>query len=102
MSFTLPLYRKAITASIAAAQSMPSRCRRTATMATARTVAKTPNDDMYPIHFSPSKLVNFTSHEGKRLFRGAMDQGHTESFFKLMGNFSTQSSPMLGGVSSCK
>ncbi|KAI7881030.1 Phytochelatin-domain-containing protein [Lichtheimia hyalospora FSU 10163] len=58
---------------------------------------------MYPIHLhaiSPSKLVNFTSHEGKRLFRGAMDQGHTESFFKLMGNFSTQSSPMLGGVSS--
>ncbi|KAI9320519.1 Phytochelatin synthase [Dichotomocladium elegans] len=45
-------------------------------------------------------LVNFTSVEGKRLFRGAMDQGNTESFFKLMGNFSSQSSPTLGGLSS--
>ncbi|KAI9490902.1 Phytochelatin synthase-domain-containing protein [Zychaea mexicana] len=46
------------------------------------------------------RLVNFTSSEGKRLFRGAMDQGHAESFFNLMGNFSTQSSAMFGGVSS--
>ncbi|KAI9017970.1 Phytochelatin synthase-domain-containing protein [Phycomyces nitens] len=45
-------------------------------------------------------LVDFTSTEGKRLFRGAMDQGQAESFFKLMGNFSTQSSPALAGVSS--
>lgn len=47
-------------------------------------------------------LVKFTSVEGKRLFRNAMVQGHTESFFKLMGNFSTQSSPSHGGVSSRK
>ncbi|CEI87887.1 hypothetical protein RMCBS344292_02292 [Rhizopus microsporus] len=45
-------------------------------------------------------LVRFTSPEGKRLFRGAMVQGQAESFFKLMGNFSTQSSPSHGGVSS--
>ncbi|KAG2233100.1 Phytochelatin synthase-domain-containing protein [Thamnidium elegans] len=45
-------------------------------------------------------LVKFTSVEGKRLFRNAMVQGHAESFFKLMGNFSTQSSPSHGGVSS--
>ncbi|KAI9256170.1 Phytochelatin synthase-domain-containing protein [Sporodiniella umbellata] len=45
-------------------------------------------------------LVKFTSPEGKRLFRNAMIQGHAESFFKLMGNFSTQSSPTHGGVSS--
>lgn len=47
-------------------------------------------------------LVRFTSPEGKRLFRGAMVQGQAESFFKLMGNFSTQSSPSHGGVSSRK
>lgn len=47
-------------------------------------------------------LVKFTSIEGKRLFRNAMIQGHAESFFKLMGNFSTQSSPSHGGVSSRK
>ncbi|KAI8050124.1 Phytochelatin synthase-domain-containing protein [Gilbertella persicaria] len=45
-------------------------------------------------------LVKFTSVEGKRLFRNAMVQGRAESFFKLMGNFSTQSSPTQGGVSS--
>ncbi|OBZ84078.1 Glutathione gamma-glutamylcysteinyltransferase, partial [Choanephora cucurbitarum] len=45
-------------------------------------------------------LVKFTSVEGKRLFRNAMIQGHAESFFKLMGNFSTQSAPTQGGVSS--
>ncbi|KAG1149938.1 hypothetical protein G6F37_002185 [Rhizopus arrhizus] len=45
-------------------------------------------------------LVKFTSAEGKRLFRGAMIQGQAESFFKLMGNFSTQSAPTHGGVSS--
>ncbi|KAI7905476.1 Phytochelatin synthase-domain-containing protein [Cokeromyces recurvatus] len=45
-------------------------------------------------------LVKFTSVEGKRLFRNAMVQGYAESFFKLMGNFSTQSSPYHGGVSS--
>lgn len=47
-------------------------------------------------------LVSFTSVEGKRLFRNAMVQGHAESFFKLMGNFSTQSSSSQGGVCSCK
>jgi glutathione gamma-glutamylcysteinyltransferase len=47
-------------------------------------------------------LVDFTSVEGKRLFRNAMVQGHAESFFKLMGNFSTQSSSSQGGVCSCK
>ncbi|KAG1250438.1 hypothetical protein G6F68_012802 [Rhizopus microsporus] len=45
-------------------------------------------------------LVNFTSPEGKRLFRGAMVQGQAESFFKLVGNFSSQSSLTQGGVSS--
>lgn len=47
-------------------------------------------------------LVNFTSPEGKRLFRGAMIQGQAESFFKLVGNFSSQSSLTQGGVSSRK
>lgn len=47
-------------------------------------------------------LVNFTSPEGKRLFRGAMVQGQAESFFKLVGNFSSQSSLTQGGVSSRK
>jgi glutathione gamma-glutamylcysteinyltransferase len=56
-----------------------------------------PNMNKKDIH-----LVNFTSVEGKRLFRNAMVQGHAESFFKLMGNFSTQSSPSHGGVSSRK
>lgn len=51
---------------------------------------------------SNKQLYAFTSLEGKRLFREAMDQGHAESFFKLMGNFSGQSSSMLGSVSSCK
>lgn len=56
------------------------------------------------LDYSPKtvNLVKFTSVEGKRLFRNAMVQGHAESFFKLMGNFSTQSSPSHGGVSSCK
>ncbi|KAI8379671.1 Phytochelatin synthase-domain-containing protein [Radiomyces spectabilis] len=57
------------------------------------------------IHTLPSStprksLVNFTSAEGKRLFRGAMDQGRAESFFKLMGNFSAQSSPAKAGMTS--
>lgn len=56
----------------------------------------------YSIKYKDVNLVKFTSVEGKRLFRNAMVQGHAESFFKLMGNFSTQSSPSHGGVSSCK
>lgn len=47
-------------------------------------------------------LISFTSPKGKSLFRNAMDQGQAESFFKLMGNFSAQSSPDLAGISSCK
>ncbi|KAI9485965.1 MAG: Phytochelatin synthase-domain-containing protein [Benjaminiella poitrasii] len=54
----------------------------------------------FPIVNKEISLVKFTSVEGKRLFRNAMVQGHAESFFKLMGNFSTQSSPSHGGVSS--
>ncbi|KAI9302743.1 Phytochelatin synthase [Cunninghamella echinulata] len=45
-------------------------------------------------------LISFTSPKGKSLFRNAMDQGQAESFFKLMGNFSAQSSPDLAGISS--
>ncbi|KAI8098643.1 Phytochelatin synthase-domain-containing protein [Halteromyces radiatus] len=45
-------------------------------------------------------LIPFTSSEGKSLFRSAMSQGQTESFFKLLGNFSAQSSPDLAGISS--
>ncbi|CAO3590757.1 unnamed protein product [Absidia cylindrospora] len=45
-------------------------------------------------------LIPFTSPEGKSLFRGAMNQGQTESFFKLLGNFTAQSSPYLAGISS--
>ncbi|CAO3650676.1 unnamed protein product [Cunninghamella blakesleeana] len=45
-------------------------------------------------------LIPFTSRKGKSLFRNAMDQGQAESFFKLMGNFSAQSSPDLAGISS--
>ncbi|KAI7856615.1 Phytochelatin synthase-domain-containing protein [Circinella umbellata] len=94
---------------------VPSLYHRAATMATTRT-AITPSsktsDPFYAtmIPSQPSsdnafsrkavQPVNFTSPEGKRLFRGAMDQGHAESFFNLMGNFSTQSSAMFGGVSS--
>ena len=94
---------------------VPSLYHRAATMATTRT-AITPSsktsDPFYAtimpprpssdnsFHRQSIKPVNFTSPEGKRLFRGAMDQGHAESFFNLMGNFSTQSSAMFGGVSS--
>ncbi|KAI8148850.1 Phytochelatin synthase-domain-containing protein [Fennellomyces sp. T-0311] len=78
--------------------------RRTASMATARATAAKPDPfySMLPSEYiwQPPRPVNFTSIEGKRLFRGAMDQGHAESFFNLMGNFSTQSSAMFGGVSS--
>ncbi|KAI8337017.1 Phytochelatin synthase [Chlamydoabsidia padenii] len=45
-------------------------------------------------------LTPFTSHEGKALFRGALNQGQTESFFKLLGNFTSQPSPHLAGISS--
>lgn len=54
----------------------------------------------FPIDQQLVHLVKFTSVEGKRLFRNAMVQGQAESFFKLMGNFSTQSAPAHGGVSS--
>ncbi|KAI9275837.1 Phytochelatin synthase-domain-containing protein [Phascolomyces articulosus] len=98
---------------------VPLLYHRAATMATARTdttpsSSKGATDPFYatmiptsssslshnPYSRKPIQLVNFTSAEGKRLFRGAMDQGHAESFFNLMGNFSTQSSAMFGGVSS--
>ncbi|ORY95018.1 Phytochelatin synthase-domain-containing protein [Syncephalastrum racemosum] len=59
-----------------------------------------PNQQQQYAPFRSHALVHFTSAEGKRLLKGAMDQGLGESFFKLMGNFSTQSSAMLSGVSS--
>lgn len=62
----------------------------------------TPDIFKYSRAHEDIQVVKFTSVEGKRLFRNAMIQGHAESFFKLMGNFSTQSSPTQGGVSSCK
>ncbi|KAI7867187.1 Phytochelatin synthase-domain-containing protein [Spinellus fusiger] len=59
------------------------------------------SSSVYP--FQPPSHINsviFTSTEGKRLFREAMDQGQAESFFKLMGNLSTPSPTIPPGVSS--
>ncbi|KAI8062465.1 Phytochelatin synthase-domain-containing protein [Gongronella butleri] len=46
-----------------------------------------------------STLIDYASPEGKSLFSNAMKQGHAESFFTLMGNFSAQSVPHLSGLS---
>lgn len=50
----------------------------------------------------PETLVRFSSNQGKRLFRSAMEAGHAEGFFPLTGNFTTQSEPAYCGPSSCK
>lgn len=98
---SLPLYSKTATmATIGTPQSQ-----NTASLEVEACVSQDTNSSFF-LGLNPSRpqsnLVNFTSAEGKRLFRGAMDQGQAESFFKLMGNFSTQSSAMLGGISSRK
>jgi glutathione gamma-glutamylcysteinyltransferase len=49
----------------------------------------------------PTNLVRFSSSEGKRYFREAMDDGRAEGFFPLTGNFTTQSEPAYCGPSSC-
>jgi hypothetical protein len=41
----------------------------------------------------PSLLVSFTSEEGKKIFREALDEGYMESYFSLVGNFATQTEP---------
>ncbi|KAI7875649.1 Phytochelatin-domain-containing protein [Lichtheimia hyalospora FSU 10163] len=48
----------------------------------------------------PETLVRFSSNQGKRLFRSAMEAGHAEGFFPLTGNFTTQSEPAYCGPSS--
>lgn len=50
----------------------------------------------------PKSLVRFSSDQGKKLFRSAMEAGHAEGFFSLTGNFTTQSEPAYCGPSSCK
>ncbi|KAI8987098.1 Phytochelatin synthase-domain-containing protein [Pilobolus umbonatus] len=48
----------------------------------------------------PSTLTRFSSPEGKKLFREAMDAAQAEGFFPLTGNFTTQSEPAYCGPSS--
>ncbi|KAI8063486.1 Phytochelatin synthase-domain-containing protein [Gongronella butleri] len=48
----------------------------------------------------PSSLIRFSSDEGKRMFRSAMEAGYAEGFFPLTGNFTTQSEPAYCGPSS--
>ncbi|KAI9497108.1 Phytochelatin synthase-domain-containing protein [Zychaea mexicana] len=48
----------------------------------------------------PTTLVRFSSQDGKKLFRSAMEAGHAEGFFSLTGNFTTQSEPAYCGPSS--
>lgn len=41
----------------------------------------------------PENLISLSSPQGRRLFREAMDSGHTENFFDLVGNFASQTEP---------
>ncbi|KAI9320002.1 hypothetical protein BX666DRAFT_2018123 [Dichotomocladium elegans] len=62
-----------------------------------------PNPDLKNTFYQrqlPETLVRFSSDEGKKLFRSAMEAGHAEGFFPLTGNFTTQSEPAYCGPSS--
>ncbi|KXS18316.1 Phytochelatin-domain-containing protein, partial [Gonapodya prolifera JEL478] len=48
----------------------------------------------------PPNLISFTSTHGKRLFREALLDGRGESYFSLVGNFTSQSHPALCGLGS--
>ena len=63
-----------------------------------------PNPDLKNTFYQrqlPTTLVRFSSQDGKKLFRSAMEAGHAEGFFSLTGNFTTQSEPAYCGPSSC-
>ncbi|KAI9249149.1 Phytochelatin synthase-domain-containing protein [Phascolomyces articulosus] len=62
-----------------------------------------PNPDLKNTFYQrqlPTTLVRFSSQDGKKLFRSAMEAGHAEGFFSLTGNFTTQSEPAYCGPSS--
>lgn len=48
----------------------------------------------------PSDLISLSSHEGKKLFREALENGGMESFFPLSEQFITQSEPSFCSLSS--
>ncbi|KAJ1668064.1 hypothetical protein IW140_000770 [Coemansia sp. RSA 1813] len=48
----------------------------------------------------PSELVSFTSAEGRKLFKEALNAGYAEGYFNLAGNFTVQSEPAYCGPSS--
>lgn len=48
----------------------------------------------------PGLLTALQSSKGKRLFENASREGNAESFYSLVGNFSTQSEPAYCGLSS--
>jgi hypothetical protein len=41
----------------------------------------------------PNVLIPFTSTTGKQLFKESLQSGHSENYFNLVGNFTTQSEP---------
>ncbi|GAB4841059.1 Glutathione gamma-glutamylcysteinyltransferase 3 [Ancistrocladus abbreviatus] len=44
--------------------------------------------------------IEFSSPEGKQLFKEALENGHTEGFFKLISYYQTQSEPAYCGLAS--
>lgn len=46
----------------------------------------------------PPFLTAFNSPEGRSLFREAMDRGHVENYFDLVGNFTSQNEPAYCGL----
>eukprot|EP00002_Diphylleia_rotans_P040137 TRINITY_DN9461_c0_g1_i3.p1 TRINITY_DN9461_c0_g1~~TRINITY_DN9461_c0_g1_i3.p1 ORF type:complete len:489 (+),score=67.39 TRINITY_DN9461_c0_g1_i3:68-1534(+) len=46
----------------------------------------------------PQKLIPFSSAEGKKLFREAMEQGYLEGYFTLAEQYTTQSEPAYCGL----
>ncbi|EPZ35810.1 Phytochelatin synthase domain-containing protein [Rozella allomycis CSF55] len=48
----------------------------------------------------PNHLIAFSSEKGKELFKQSLKQGYTENYFKLVGNFSSQSEPAYCGLAS--
>ncbi|KAJ3370006.1 hypothetical protein GGF31_004857 [Allomyces arbusculus] len=46
----------------------------------------------------PECLVDFSSREGKALFRQALEEGHMETYFRLAAQFTTQADPAFCGL----
>lgn len=47
-----------------------------------------------------SKLISFSSREGMKLFKEAMDAGYMHNYFSLAEQFTTQSEPSFCGPAS--